>query len=59
MPAGILTVIFRFFRTDPAPLQVLQGVWMSLPVPPHLGQLVVVAKENAPPPRWMRMVPEP
>ena len=38
-------------RTLPLPPQDLQGEWMSLPVPPHLGQVAVVAKVKAPPPR--------
>ena len=32
---------------------------MILPLPPHLGQVVVVAKVKAPPPRWIRIWPLP
>ena len=59
MPAGMVTISFFCRRTLPAPLQVLQGWWMILPVPRHLGQVVVVEKAKPPPPRWMRTVPLP
>ena len=59
MPAGMVTVMRRCLRTLPVPPQLLQGWWMILPLPPHLGQVVVVAKVKAPPPRWMRIWPLP
>ena len=59
MPAGTVTGTRCFFRTLPAPPQVLQGVWMSFPVPRHLAQGLVVEKENPPAPLWMRTWPMP
>lgn len=38
MPAGTLTVSFRFTRTRPLPPHFWQGFLMTLPVPPHREQ---------------------
>ena len=51
MPAGMVTLRRCFFRTLPAPPHFLQGVWMSLPLPLHLEQVVVVEKAKPPAPR--------
>ena len=59
MPAGMVTfTVFRFL-VCPEPPQLLQGVEMTFPLPPHLGQGPVVAK--TPMGVWRRCctVPEP
>ena len=58
-PAGMETVILRCFFTCPLPLHSLQGWWMIFPAPRQRVQGAVVEKVKAPPPRWMRITPEP
>ncbi len=55
MPAGIFTVSFFCCSIWPSPLQVLQGVAMTLPVPRQAPQVRAIVKK----PCWNRIWPAP
>src|SRR3954471_11546790 len=45
MPGGIFTVSLRSLLTRPAPLQVLHGLVIVLPVPRHCGHVRATVKK--------------
>ena len=55
MPCGIATSSTLFFLTRPAPLQVVQGSGITLPLPRQVGQVCWIEKK----PCDMRTLPAP